>query len=358
MGYYESVKAKFDALKEKKDITVLAIESSCDETAAAVVKNGRQILSNVIASQIEIHRRFGGVVPEVASRNHTAAVGKVTDDALKQAGLRLSDIDLIAVTYGAGLLGALLVGVSYAKGLSYAAEIPLIPVSHIKGHIAANYIACPQLEPPYVCLLASGGHTALLKVEDYDSFTLLGSTQDDAAGEAFDKVARTLGLKYPGGPEIEKLALQGRPVIKFTRPMAKEDTLDFSYSGLKTAVINYVHNRAAKGEEINAADVAASFQKTAVDMLVDNAAAAVRRTKTDTLVIAGGVSANTYLREQADRAAAKYGFRAVYPPLGLCTDNAAMIASAAYFLLRSGESFAGLDLDAKATVPLGQADIT
>lgn len=351
-SYLEKANQKLQTLRGKEGL-ILAIESSCDETAAAVTC-GRKVLGGAVASQIEIHRRFGGVVPEIASRNHVAAISSTVKEALFQADKTLDDIDAVAVTYGAGLLGALLVGVSFAKALAFARDLPLIAVSHIKGHIAANYIDRDELTPPYVCLLASGGHTALLDVKGYDDFEILGTTRDDAAGEAFDKVARVLGLPYPGGPEIEKLAKTGKANIKFPRPYKGEDTLDFSYSGLKTAVINYMHTAQQKGEQVSAADVAASFQKAAVGMMSENAAKALRRTGYDRVVIAGGVAANLYLRGEIEHVCKKAGAAAVYPPLKYCTDNAAMIGVAAGILIKDGVAAADLSLDAKANVDLRQ----
>lgn len=352
MNYNETISEKLIGLKNKKDIVVLAIESSCDETAASVVVNGREVLSSVIASQIDIHRRFGGVVPEIASRNHTAAVDNTVFEALEKAGKTLDDIDLLAVTYGAGLLGALLVGLSYAKALSYAKKIPLMAISHIRGHIAANYIADKQLQPPYICLLASGGHTAVLRVDAYDAMTVLGSTQDDAAGEAFDKVARVLGLPYPGGPEIEKLAKSGKNNVPLPRAYKKEQTLNFSYSGLKTAVINYIQNAKDRGEVINPADVACSFQTAATEVLIKNAISAAKQSGLKTIVIAGGVGANAFLRQGLEAEAKQYGIKVIYPPLKLCTDNAAMIGAEAYFMFKCGKPAADLSLDAKANVNL------
>lgn len=332
---------------------ILAIESSCDETAAAVVEDGRRVLGNVVASQIEIHRRFGGVVPEIASRNHTLAIDNVVGQALDAAGCGRDDIDALAVTYGAGLLGALLVGVNYAKALAYAWKKPLYAVSHIRGHLAANYIDS-RLEPPYVCLLASGGHTALLEVNDYEDVKLMGQSGDDAAGEAFDKVARVLGLPYPGGPEIQKLAREGSPVYKMPLPVFKtEGELKFSYSGLKTFVINLVHGMEQRGESIPREDVACSFQECAVEQLVRASECALRRTGMKKIAVAGGVSANERLRERFDGLGREYGAEVFYPQLRYCTDNAAMIGAAAYFLVRSGAAPAGPELDAKATVPLG-----
>ena len=331
---------------------ILAIESSCDETAAAVVENGRRVLSNAVASQIEIHRRFGGVVPEIASRNHTLAIENVVKQALDEANCTKDDIDAVAVTYGAGLLGALLVGVNYAKALAYAWGKPLYAISHVKGHIAANYIDS-DLEPPYICLLASGGHTALLLVEDYEKNQLLGQSRDDAAGEAFDKVARVLGLPYPGGPEIQKLAEEGNPVYKMPRHVFKrDDALYFSYSGLKTFVINLVHNLEQKGESVPRADVACSFQESAVDQLFHTTECAVERTSVTKIAIAGGVSANALLRKRFDEAEKEKGWEVHYPKLRYCTDNAAMIGAAAYFAIQNGLQPAGFDLDAKATVKI------
>lgn len=332
---------------------ILAIESSCDETAAAVVEDGRRVLGNVVASQIEIHRRFGGVVPEIASRNHTLAIDNVVGQALDAAGCGREDIDALAVTYGAGLLGALLVGVNYAKALAYAWKKPLYAVSHIRGHLAANYIDS-GLEPPYVCLLASGGHTALLEVDGYEDVKLMGQSGDDAAGEAFDKVARVLGLPYPGGPEIQKLAREGSPVYKMPLPVFKtEGELKFSYSGLKTFVINLVHGMEQRGERVPKADVACSFQECAVEQLVRASECALRRTGMKKIAVAGGVSANERLRGRFDALGRELGAEVFYPQLRYCTDNAAMIGAAAYFLAKSGAAPAGTELDAKATVPLG-----
>ena len=331
---------------------ILGIETSCDETAAAVVEDGRRVLSNVIASQIEIHKRFGGVVPEIASRNHTLAVKNVVDEALVKAGCTLDDIDAVAVTYGSGLVGALLVGVSYAKALAYAAQKPLIPVNHIRGHVSANYVAHEGLEPPYVCLVVSGGHTAILVVKSWTEVEVLGNTVDDACGEAFDKVAKILGLPYPGGPQIEKLAKEGRPTIKLPRPLKKEKNLNFSFSGLKTAVINYVNTARMKGQEIVPQDVACSFQEAAVSFLADNLVAAVKKTGFKKVAVAGGVGANGALRERLTAVMQKEGVELYLPPKSLCTDNAVMIASAGYFDHISGKPLAGLDLNADPSLDL------
>lgn len=340
-----------NSLQNKENLTVLAIESSCDETACAIVRNGREVVSNVVATQIEIHRRFGGVVPEIASRNHTLAIENVVKEALLSANMTKDDIDAVAVTYGAGLLGALLVGVNFAKALAYAWEKPLFAVSHVKGHIAANYIDS-TLEPPYLCLLASGGHTAIVKVLDYEHLELIAQSRDDACGEAFDKVARVLGLPYPGGPEIQKLAREGKAVYDMPKPhFSDKDELYFSYSGLKTYVINLVHNLQQKGQEIPKADVAASFQKSATAQLVDTLKIAIERTGINKIAVAGGVSANEELRARFDDLA-KHGAEVHYPKLKYCTDNAAMIGAAACFMIKSGMQESDLSLDAKATVPL------
>ena len=336
---------------EKEHITILAIESSCDETACAVVRDGRTVLSNVIATQIEIHRRFGGVVPEIASRNHTLAIENVVREAMEKAGVTKDDIDAIAVTYGAGLLGALLVGVNFAKALAYAWNKPLYAISHVKGHIAGNYIDS-ELEPPYLCLLVSGGHTAIVKVEDYEHITLIAQSRDDAVGEAFDKVARVLGLPYPGGPEIQKKAKDGKAV--YDMPIPKSSGLDdlyFSYSGLKTFVINLVHKMEQKGEELPVCDIAASFQKCAVKQLVDALALVSKKTGIKKLAIAGGVSANEELRARVDELK-NQGCEVHYPKLIYCTDNAAMIGAHAYFAIKRGAQPCALTLDAQATVPL------
>jgi N6-L-threonylcarbamoyladenine synthase len=331
----------------KKNLTILAIESSCDETAAAVVRNGTEVLSNVIASQIDIHRRFGGVVPEIASRNHTLALPNVVETALSNASVGYDGIDVFAVTYGAGLLGALLTGVAYAKGLSFALKKPLIAVSHVRGHIAANYIAHKDLAFPYICALVSGGHTAVLEVKDYDAIELLGSTKDDAAGEAFDKAARVLGLPYPGGPEIQRLAEKGSPVINLGKPYLGVSGYDFSFSGLKTAVVNCAANLK---ENLNKADLAASFQLAAVSRIKDAAVKAALDRGIKSIALSGGVGANLKLREELSAACLEKGIKPYFLPLNLCTDNAAMIAAEAYFMIKKGKPFAELDLDAKASL--------
>lgn len=350
MGYYERMIEKYRVLKDKPNAVILAIESSCDETACAIMQ-GRNLLSNIIASQIEIHRRFGGVVPEIASRNHTMAIDNVVNEAVAVAGITLADVDAVAVTYGAGLLGALIVGVAYAKTLAYTLDIPLIAVNHIKGHIAANYIES-DLEPPYICLIASGGHTAIAKVDDYNSIDIIGTTVDDACGEAFDKVARALGLPYPGGVEIERLAMSGSDTITMPTPFKGENHYNFSYSGLKTAVINYLHNAEQKGIAVNKADVAHSFQKRAIGMLVDNTIRAAQDNDYKCIAIAGGVGANKLLRAEMAKRVEERGITVFYPPLKFCTDNAAMIASEARILLSKGLGLADITLDANANVKI------
>lgn len=346
------MKEKFDKLRTKKNVLILSIESSCDETSIAIVKNGREVLSNIIASQIEIHRRFGGVVPEVASRNHITAIDNIFKEALVSANVKKEDIDAIAVTYGAGLIGALLVGVNFAKGLAYSLDIPLIAVSHVYGHIAANYISYKELTPPFVCLMVSGGHTALLKVNDYNKIKLLGTTVDDAVGEAFDKVARVLGLPYPGGPEIDKLAKTGKNNYKFVVSNSLKNTLNFSFSGVKTEVVNLVHNASQKGVEINKADLACSFQECVTDELSFKAIKACKQQESKKLVVAGGVGANSRLKEKLSVACKENNIEFYSPILKYCTDNGAMIGSMAYYLMKDGLGLAELDLTAKPNVDL------
>jgi N6-L-threonylcarbamoyladenine synthase len=322
----------------REDGVVLGIETSCDETAAAVVRGGREILSSVVASQIEVHRRYGGVVPEIASRRHVEAIIPVIDEALAQAGTDLAEIDAVAATHGPGLVGALLVGLSAAKGISYAAGKPLICVNHIEGHIYANFLAHPQLSPPVLCLTVSGGHTELIAMRDHGRYEVLGRTRDDAAGEAFDKVARVIGLPYPGGPALEQLAKSGDPnLISFPRAEVEGSPLDFSFSGLKTAVINYIHTAEQRGEDLDYADVAAGFQKAAVDELVSRVDRAVDFTGMSVVAVSGGVAANQALRRALTALAGKSNIEVYYPPLNLCTDNAAMIASAGYYRHAAGE---------------------
>lgn len=339
----------------KNNIKILAIESSCDETAAAVVENGRKVLSNIISSQIDIHKKFGGVVPEVASRAHVEAIGNVVEEALLQAACDIEDVDAIGVTYGPGLVGALLVGLQYAKGLSYAVKKPLIGVNHIEGHISANFIQHSDLNPPFICLIVSGGHTYIVYMKDYGEFEIMGQTRDDAAGEAYDKVARALGLGYPGGPKIDKLALEGNPdAIKFPRANFHDpDTLDFSFSGLKSAVLNYLNQSEMKEIEVNKADVAASFQKAVVDFLVDNSIKACRIKKADKIAVAGGVASNSALRKALIEAGKQNSINILFPDPILCTDNAAMIGSAAYYEFIKGR-ISPLSLNAVPNLKLGE----
>ena len=335
---------------EKK--IILGIESSCDETAAAIVVDGRNVLSNVIASQIDTHKKFGGVVPEVASRMHIEAVDGVVKAALKEANLTLEDVDAIGGTYGPGLVGALLVGLQYAKGLSLGSKKPLIPVNHIQGHICANFIEHKDLEPPFVSLVVSGGHTFIVYVKDYDKFEVIGQTRDDAAGEAYDKVARALGLGYPGGPKIDKLAKEGNEnAIEFPKAKFHEQTLDFSFSGVKSAVLNYLNKAKMQNIEVNKADVAASFQKAIVDVLSDNVFLTCKMEKVNKIAIAGGVASNSCLRERLITEGEKRGIKILFPSPILCTDNAAMIASAAYF--NYDKKLEGnLDINAKPNLKL------
>ncbi|HBD65196.1 MAG TPA: tRNA (adenosine(37)-N6)-threonylcarbamoyltransferase complex transferase subunit TsaD [Clostridiales bacterium] len=316
----------------KDKILILAIESSCDETAAAVVENGRNVLSNIISSQIEIHKEFGGVVPEVASRKHIENINDVVEEALSEANVSVEEIDAIAVTYGPGLVGALLVGVNFAKGLSYAWGKPLIAVNHIEGHINANFIEDKELEPPFICMVASGGHTHLVYVKDYGKYEILGKTRDDAAGEAFDKIARAIGLGYPGGPLIDKVAKAGnKNAIKFPRVVIDDETLDFSFSGLKSAVLNYIHNSSQKNEEVNMEDVAASFQEAVVEVLAMKTVKAAMLKNCDIIALAGGVASNSRLREVLQEECMKHNYKFTKPSPVLCTDNAAMIGCAAYY---------------------------
>jgi len=334
------------------DKFILGIESSCDETAASVVRGGRQILSNVINTQVDFHKKYGGVVPEIASRKHIENIDSVIDEALFSADMTLSDIDAIAVTYGPGLVGALLVGVSSAKALSFATGKPLVAVNHIRGHICANFAAHPDLEPPFVCLVASGGHSHIVNVKDYTEFEILGRTRDDAAGEAFDKIARVLGLGYPGGPLIDELAKNGNgEAVNFPRVRMDNNSLDFSFSGVKTAVINHIHKAEQKGEEINKADIAASFQEAVTDVLCEHTIEGAIKCGAKTVALAGGVAANSALRKKMAQMCEKHGISVIYPPPVLCTDNAAMIASAGFFEFQKG-NFADLTLNAVPNLPL------
>lgn len=338
----------------EKDTLILAIESSCDETAASVVKNGRCVLSNIISSQIAIHTLYGGVVPEIASRKHIEKINQVVEAALKEADVTLDDIDAIGVTYGPGLVGALLVGVAEAKAIAYAKKKPLVGVHHIEGHVSANYIEHPDLEPPFLCEIISGGHTHLVIVKDYGSFEILGRTRDDAAGEAFDKVARAIGLGYPGGPKIDKLAKEGNPhAIDFPRAHMEDAPYDFSFSGVKSAVLNHLNKCRMTGEPIVEADIAASFQQAVVDVLVDNAIRAAKDYHMDRLAIAGGVASNGALRAAMEAASEKEGIRFYRPSPIFCTDNAAMIGVAAYYEYQKGTRH-GWDLNAVPNLKLGE----
>ena len=333
-------------------MTILAIESSCDETAAAVVEDGNRVLSNVINTQIELHKTFGGVVPEVASRKHIENISDVVNKALADCNMTLSEVDAIAVTYGPGLVGALLVGVSTAKALSFVSKKPLIPVHHIKGHICANYIEHQDFKPPFICLVASGGHSHIVYVKDFITYEVLAKTNDDAAGEAFDKVSRVLGLGYPGGPAISECAKQGDPdAIKFPRVNMGDDGFDFSFSGVKTAVINYIHNAEQKGETINKADVAASFQEAVTDVLSRHLIECAKKYGVKRIALAGGVAANKALRERVEELAEKNGMDFAFPSMPLCTDNAAMIGCAAYYEYKNGK-IADMSLNAIANLPL------
>ena len=338
----------------EKDTLILAIESSCDETAASVVKNGRCVLSNIISSQIAIHTLYGGVVPEIASRKHIEKINQVVEAALKEADVTLDDIDAIGVTYGPGLVGALLVGVAEAKAIAYAKKKPLVGVHHIEGHVSANYIEHPDLEPPFLCEIISGGHTHLVIVKDYGSFEILGRTRDDEAGEAFDKVARAIGLGYPGGPKIDKLAKEGNPhAIDFPRAHMEDAPYDFSFSGVKSAVLNHLNKCRMTGETIVEADIAASFQQAVVDVLVDNAIRAAKDYHMDRLAIAGGVASNGALRAAMEAACEKEGIRFYRPSPIFCTDNAAMIGVAAYYEYQKGTRH-GWDLNAVPNLKLGE----
>lgn len=372
MEYKKLVEEKMKLIDEKlakgQDVFVLGIESSCDETSISIVKNGRDVLSNVISSQIEIHKRFGGVVPEVASRNHVLCINNVLNQALENATtflinqkqeeehrelseqekseltFTLEKLDAICVTYGAGLVGALMVGVSFAKSLAYSLGLPLVAVNHIKGHISANYISHKELKPPFICLVVSGGHSAILRIDDYLNHTLIGETLDDAIGEAFDKVARVVGLGYPGGPKIDKLAKVGKDSIQFVKKSNLDKSYDVSYSGLKTAVINYANKLKQQGQELVVEDVCASFEHQAVDMIVEKTIRAAKNYGFKTIAIAGGVAANSYLREKMTIEAQKLNMEVFYPPIILCTDNAAMIASCGYYNLVNHYSIADLSL--------------
>lgn len=340
--------------RAEEDVYILAIESSCDETAAAVVKNGREVLSNVISSQIDLHTLYGGVVPEIASRKHIERINQVIEEALKEAHMALEEMTAIAVTYGPGLVGALLVGVAEAKAIAYAAKKPLVGVHHIEGHVSANFIEHPQLEPPFICLIVSGGHTHLVVVKDYGEFEILGRTRDDAAGEAFDKVARAVGLGYPGGPKVDRAAKDGNPeAVHFPRAKVEGAPYDFSFSGLKSAVLNYINHANMMGETISVPDLAASFQHAVVDVLVSHTVEAAKELGFDKVAIAGGVASNSALRAGMKKACKEAGLDFYYPSPIFCTDNAAMIGTAAYYEYINGAR-SGWDLNAVPNLKLGE----
>ena len=344
-NYKLRMREKADALRAKGQARILAVESSCDETAIAIVENGRTVRANAIATQIDVHALYGGVVPEIASRMHVEAIDPLLDAAFSEANMTLNDIDAIAVTYGPGLVGALLTGVSWAKALAYAREMPLIPVNHIEGHVSANYVAHPDLEPPFVCLVASGGHSHIVNVTRFGSYELLGGTTDDAAGEAFDKVARVLNIPYPGGPLLDKLSREGNPHALTLPHVKTPGRYDYSFSGLKTALINAVHKLRQNGQDVPAADIAASFQYAAVELLSNKAVLAAKESGAKVLALAGGVASNSGLRNTTNDKCQRSGLRLVMPPPILCTDNAAMIGSAGFYRLMRGE-IAGMDLNA------------
>ena len=351
MQYIQQAALRMQRLRDRGNARILSIESSCDETAMAIVENGRHTLAACIATQIDTHALYGGVVPEIASRMHVEALGPLMEKTLGDSGISLPEIDAVAVTFGPGLVGALLTGVSYAKGLAYALGLPLVAVNHIEGHVSANYIAHPDLEPPFVCLVASGGHSHIVRVDRYGSYTLLGQTVDDAAGEAFDKVARVLEIPYPGGPLLDRLAETGNPhAYHFPTPHL-DGKYDFSFSGLKTAVINQAHTLRQQGIELNRADFAASFRWKMVDLLCNKAISAALDHGDGTLALAGGVAANSLLRREMERRGAQSGLRVVMPPRSLCTDNAEMIGSAAFYRLMAGE-MADLALNAEPSIQL------
>ena len=349
--YFDNILEKVEKIQKKKDVIILGVESSCDETSIAIVKNGREVLSNIISTQIDIHTRFGGVVPEVASRNHVMAIMGVLESALNQANITIDKIDAIAVTYGAGLIGALMVGVSFAKSLAYALSIPLIAVNHIRGHMCANYISYKDLTPPFIGLIVSGGHTAIVEVKNYTTYNLIGSTLDDAVGESLDKVARVLGLGYPGGPKVDKLASEGNANINFTKDSLKK-SYDSSFSGLKTAVINYVHKLEQKKKDIPVSDICASLEYEAFMPLVEKSIRACKEHRYDKLCVAGGVSANSFLRNKLLDAGKQNDIKVFFPELKLCTDNAAMIASMGYYNLMNNVGISDINLDAVSNIPL------
>ena len=351
--YKQNAETKFKIMQDKKDWNILAFETSCDDTSVSIVRNGRDVVANVIASQIEIHNRFGGVVPEVASRKHIENINSVLHECMNRAGMNYSDIDAVSSTYGPGLVGALLVGLNAAKAVALSLEIPFVGVNHMEAHVCANYISSKELEPPFLCLVVSGGHTQIVGVEDYRTYRLIGQTQDDAVGEAFDKISRELGLGYPGGPHIQNAAETGNPnAIKFPHAKLKSGEFDFSFSGLKTAVLNYIHNEKNKTVSMN--DIAASFQFTAVSELVSKTVAAARKYGYKKIEAAGGVAANKLLREMLSEQTSKYSMRFYIPDVVYCTDNAAMAACAAYYKLRSG-MYDDLAMNANPSLEIGQS---
>ncbi len=350
MIYDEKMNKKIKELKAKDSLTILGIESSCDETSIAVVVDGTKVLSNVISTQIPIHAQYGGVVPEIASRNHIKNISFVYKQALADSKISEKDIDAVAVTYGPGLVGALLVGLNYAKGLAYGLDVPLIPVNHIAGHICANFIDFPELKPPFVCLIVSGGHTAIVLQKNYTEHELFGATLDDAVGESFDKVARVLGLKYPGGPMVDKLAIDGENNITFCKSHTFENYFDSSYSGLKTAVINYINHCKQKNEEYNINDVCKSFECQAFDDLIEKTITACKQSGQNKIALAGGVGANSYLRKQITIRAKKEDIAVYFPQMSLCGDNGAMIASAGFFKLKFGDVQSNISINAQPTI--------
>lgn len=353
MRYLYEMKEKLENIIKQEEVIILGIETSCDETSIAIVRNGREILGHKIASQIELHKKYGGVVPEIASRKHVEVINPLIDETIKEAGVPLDRIDGIAVTHGPGLVGALLVGVATAKALAYGLSVPLIGVHHIEGHISANYIVHQELVPPFLCLVVSGGHSHLVWVEDYGQYEILGQTLDDAAGEAYDKIARTIGLGYPGGPVIDRLAQSGDPhFVEFPRPYIKDPHYNFSFSGLKTAVINYLHSMDQRGQDYRVEDIAASFQQAVIDVLIDKTIGAATEAKTNKIVLAGGVAANSALRAQLRESCQVKGIELYYPTPLLCTDNGAMIACAGYYRLMR-EEISDLSLNAVPGLPLG-----